>query len=159
MNHNLNHYVIGATALVLGLGAYVKESPNHNIVVQAPVAGHVETVKPSRFTWPALGQNKTIALGEAITGASPGKVTIFCSSFECRDFRTDLDDAFQIANWKASFEDRPVDSESDVGIFVGPAGPDANKLAAAIFAATGVTVSIVPIEGVDGLGVIIGKHE
>lgn len=154
--HTTLHYAIGAAAI--GIGALSMAQKNHNVYIEQPVAGHVETVKESRFAWPALGQDKTIQLGEALAHAAPGKVTIFCNTFDCRNFRTDLDDAMQIADWNTAFEDRFVDSESEEGLFVGPPGADAESLASVLHAATGVDIKIVPISDIEGVGIIIGKH-
>lgn len=159
IHHHLNHYIIGAAALALGGMAYHGESVHHNIIVQQPLVGQVQAVEKTRFTWAALSQDKVIALGEALTGAAPGKVVIYCSNLDCHELRKDLDDSFQIANWKSSFEDQHVDSESDAGLFVGPPGPDADNLAKAITDKTGIPVSIVGVDAGDALGVIIGRHE
>lgn len=157
--HHLNHYIIGGVALALGTSAFLAKNPNHDVIVQQPVSGHVETVKPSRFAWPSLDQDKTIALGENLTTLGPHKVTLFCANFDCQNLRTDIDDAFQIAGWNSSFEDQHVDSESDVGLFVGPAGRDAENLAGALEKALNVKVSIVAIDlPIGQLGVIFGKH-
>jgi hypothetical protein len=150
INHNIAHYCIGGAALLLAGSAILKPSP-------APVheAAIRQVQKPSRFDWSSLGQDKTDALGEALKGS--GNVTIFCSQSSCHDLQLDLDDAFQIAGWKSEFESRFVDSESERGIFVGPPGHDAEALAATLAQTTGLEATIAPIDGVEGVGIIIGK--
>jgi hypothetical protein len=149
--HTKLHYA--GIALALGLSS--------TALVHTPASVHDAAVhqvqKPSRFDWASLGQDKTIALGEALKGVAPGKVTIFCSQPHCHDLQLDLDDAMQLAGWQSDFEGRYVDSEGDKGIFIGPPGPEAENLAAALAKATGLQASIVPIDGIDGLGIIIGK--
>jgi hypothetical protein len=118
---------------------------------------HIEPGKFSRLSWPTLTQDQTIDLGERLKKLGDlGEVTIYCSSVNCQALRNDFDDAFQIADWKDEFEDRFVDSEADVGLFVGPPGKAATDLADAIEAATGTKPSIVPLEA--PLGLIIGKR-
>ena len=57
ISHNIAHYVIGGTALVLaGVGTVQTNTP------QPPIPIH-DTAIPSRHDWPALGQEKTEALG------------------------------------------------------------------------------------------------
>ena len=149
--HNKLHYA--GIALALGISSTAllhKPSPVHEAAVH-------QVQKPSRFDWPSVGQEKTEALGEALRGVSPGKVTIYCPAPSCHDLALDLDDAFQVAEWTAQFEERFVDSESENGIFVGPPGPDAEALKAALEKTTGFEVNIVPIDNIDGVGIIIGK--
>jgi hypothetical protein len=152
INHTVAHYVIGGAALVLATAAVLKPAP-------APVheAAIHQVQKPSRMDWASLGEEKTIALGEALKGVKPGKVTLFCSAPSCHDFQADLDDAFQIADWRSDFETRFVDSEGSSGLSVGPPGADAENLAAALAKATGIEATIVPIDDIEGVGIIIGK--
>jgi hypothetical protein len=152
INHNVAHYVIGGAALLLASTAVLKPAP-------APVheAAIHQVQKASRFDWESLGQDKTIALGESLKGVAPGKVTIYCSRPSCHDLQLDFDDAFQIAGWHSDFESRYVDSEADNGVFVGPPGPDAEALAAALLRSTGLEATVVPIDGIDGVGIIIGN--
>lgn len=152
LNHNIAHYVIGGAAIILAGAAVMKPAP-------APIheAAVHQVQKPSRMDWASLGQDKTIALGDELKGVAPGQVTLFCSAPFCHDFQADLDDAFQLAGWDSQFETRFVDSEGERGLFVGPPGPDADNLAAAIASATGIIPSIVPIDGITGVGIIIGK--
>src|ERR1700722_14530796 len=124
INHTKVLYGIGVATLGLGLyGATARNVP-HDVVLQAAPPGKYDALKPSRHAWATLGQDKSIALGEAL-GDKHGKVTIYCASPDCRGLQLDLDDAFQIGNWDVDFEDRPVESEADHGLFVGPPGPDA----------------------------------
>lgn len=149
--HTKLHYA--GIALALGLSSTAllhKPAPVHEAAIH-------QLQKPSRFDWPSLGQEKTEALGEALKGVSPEKVTIYCPSPSCHDLQLDLDDAFQSAGWSAEFEERFVDGESEHGIFVGPPGPGAEALAAALAKTTGVEATIVPIDGIEGVGIIIGK--
>lgn len=150
INHTKAHYVIGLTALALaGFGA-AKPSTVHEAAVH-------EIQKPSQFDWASLGQQKTEALGDALKGMKPGKVTIYCATPECHDLSLDLDDAFQLADWRRHQQNLPVDSEEEDGIFVGPPGEDAENLAAALSKFTGLEPHIVPIGKIDGVGIIIGK--
>jgi hypothetical protein len=154
INHTVAHYVIGGAALALAGFASVHTKAPELI----PAAMH-ETVRASRFDWPGLGQDKTIALGDAMKDLPPGKVTIFCSRLSCHELRLDLDDAFQLAEWTTEFEDGAVESEANTGLFVGPPGKGADVLAAALKVATGVEPKIVPIDGIEGVGIIIGKKD
>jgi hypothetical protein len=148
ISHNIAHYVIGGAALVLaGYGTVAHKAPAE------PVGIH----QAGRLDWPSLGQDDTIALGETLKAVSPGRVTLYCSAPSCHDLELDLDDAFQIAGWQSEFETRFVDSEAAQGLSVGPPGHDAENLAAALFKATGLEATIVPIDGIDGVGIIIGK--
>jgi hypothetical protein len=156
INHNIAHYVIGGAALMLA--SYGTLAP-----AQAPVhetAIH-EVQKPSRLDWPALGEDKTAALGESLKGLPPGKVTIYCAQSRCHGLMLDFDDAMQIAGWKSDFEERQVESENERGVFVGPPGQDAENLAAALtkvgFDATIVGISDEYGQTIDGVGIIIGK--
>jgi hypothetical protein len=149
--HTKLHYAGIALALGLSSTALVHTpTPVHDVAVH-------EIQRPSRFDWASLGQDKTIALGDALKSLGPHKLTIFCSEPHCHDLQLDLDDATQLAGWESQFEVRYVDSEGDKGISVGPPGPDAENLAAALAKATGLHAEIVPIDGLDGLGIIIGK--
>jgi hypothetical protein len=152
INHNVAHYVIGGVALVLAGTAVLKPAPG--LVHEAAIH---QVQKPSRMDWANLGQDKTVALGEALKGVKPGKVTLFCSAPSCHDFQADLDDAFQIAEWRSDFETRFVDSEASAGLFVGPPGGDAENLVAALAKTTGIEATVVPIDGIEGVGIIIGK--
>lgn len=112
----------------------------------------------NRFTWPKLGQEKTIVLGEQLKKTLSGrKVTIWCSTPDCTDLAADLDDAFQIAGMPSDIDRREIDSSHDAGLFVG--GPDADILAAAIAKATSINPPIVAMPGDSPLAVIIGKRK
>lgn len=152
INHTVAHYVIGGTALVLAASANISPSsaPVHESAVH-------NVMKPSRFDWAALGQDKVIALGEALKGTAPGKVKIFSATEESHELALDFDDAFQIAGWQDEIEGRQVESENDYGIFVGPPGDAAEAFKAIIHKTTGIDPEIVPIDGIDGVGLIIGK--
>lgn len=112
-----------------------------------------------RIAWEGIGQEKTIALGEAVQKIQGvNKVMIFCPGLDCQSLASDIDDAMQIAGWSSDFERRAVDSESDKGIFVGPkTNPQAQDLKRALEAA-GLPVELTNIDGIDGLGIIIGKR-
>jgi hypothetical protein len=152
INHNVAHYVIGGAALMLA--SYGTLTPASAPVHEAAIH---QVQKPSRFDWASLGQEKTESLGGALKAIPPGKVTIYCSAPSCHDLQLDLDDAFQLAGWSADFEGRYVDSEGEKGIFVGPPGPSAETLAAALAKTTGLEATIVQIDGIEGVGIIIGK--
>lgn len=163
INHTIMHYILGAAALA-GAGAAYVHKPEVQLVPTA-VTQQVTNIKVGHHDWPSLGEDKTIALGEALNtignkmddGSRKKKVTLFCASTACQNIRNDIDDAFQIAWWERDFEDRFVDSEGDVGLYVGPPGKDAEALAAAFKKNTGIEAVIVPIDGIKGLGVIMGK--
>lgn len=161
INHHLVHYLIGFTALALG--TYAIAQPPVSVVSSTGFGASAygtPVSRTSRFEWPSLGVGKTIALGDALTKLHPaGKVTLYCSSATCQSLRADIDDALQIAGWYSDFEDRPVDSEADKGICVGPPGEDAARFAHALKEATGTEVTTCPIDGIVGLGVIIGKSD
>jgi hypothetical protein len=155
INHNVAHYVIGGAALMLAsYGAVQPKAPAE------PVGIH-QDAKPSRLDWPALGEDKTTALGEALKDVAPGQVTIYCGQSRCHGLMLDLDDAMQIAGWKSDFEERQVESENETGIFVGPPGQDAENMIAAL-AKIGLDATVVGIsdeygQRIDGVGIIIGK--
>ena len=156
LNHTVFGYVVGGSALVLAGYATVTKPVDH----PAPPAVHGE-VNPGRLDWPVLGEAKTIALGEAMHGVKPGKVTLYCASPSCVELRKDLDDAFQIAQWDADSEDRLVDSEAEHGIFVGPPGDEAQNLIVQLekVGLHAQEVGITDDSGhpIQGLGIIIGK--
>ena len=151
INHNIAHYCIGGAALLLAGTAVL-----HPKAPAEPVGIHQAAV-PGRMDWASLGQDKTIALSDALKGVQPGRVTLYCSASSCDGFEKDLDDAFQLAGWQSDFETRFVDSENAKGLSVGPPGLDAENLAAALSKATGIEATIVPIDGIEGVGIIIGK--
>jgi hypothetical protein len=112
----------------------------------------------SRFAWPGLGQDATIALGEALKKTIPGKkVVVWCATVDCTDLAADLDDAFQIAGVDSDIDRREIDSSDDVGVFVGPPGPDASKLVQALADTTWVRARIVEAPHDAPLALIIGK--
>jgi hypothetical protein len=151
INHTIAHYIIGG--LALAMSSYGLVHTPARVITQTHEIAH-----SSHFAWPALGENKTIELGEALKKLPEQKVTLFCSGPSCQGLASDLDDALQIANWKSDLEARFVDSEADKGIFIGPPGLGAEDFAKAISNATGVNVEIVPIDGIEGIGIIIGKR-
>jgi hypothetical protein len=80
-------------------------------ILAQPKGSTVPATAPKRLAraWPSLGMDKTIEIGEAIKAAkSKPMVTIFCASPECWDLSTDIDDAFQIADWPSDIERRPA---------------------------------------------------
>lgn len=145
------HYVIGAAAL--GMASYATVSPPS---VQHEAAIH-EIQKPSKFDWASLTPAEVSDLGDALKDGKNHKVTVFCRDATCHDLQLGLDDAFQVANWNESIETLPVDSEEDRGIFVGPPGPEADFVRAQLEKITGLNAKIVPIDGIEGVGIIIGK--
>ena len=161
INHNIFHYVIGAVALAAGF--YAIAQPPVSVISSTGFGASAygtPVSRTSRFEWPSLGMDKTIALGDALTKLhTPSKATLYCSSQTCQTLRADIDDAMQIAGWYADFEDRPVDSEADHGICVGPPGAEAAYLARELKVATGTEVTTCPIDGIEGLGIIIGKSD
>lgn len=160
MNHHLNNYVIGGLALTLAAAGYydADRALKHAVNLDSAVS-HIAPEVHSRLSWPSLTQDQTIALGEALKRLSSStSVTIYCASSNCAALRNDLDDAFQIAGWPSTFEDQFVDSEEDEGLFVGPVNSEAADLAGTITGATGIAVKPVGIDGIKGVGVIIGKR-
>jgi hypothetical protein len=164
--HNLMNYIIGFAALFLVIGVAVDERSGtsnlddhvHRLDFALDFAVNHATPVASHNAWTSLTSDQTIALGEAIKALNyDDGVTLYCSTIECVTLRNDLDDAFQIAGWSTDFESREVESESDLGVAVGPPGKTANKLATIIVNKTGLPVSVVDIDLKQGLGVIIGK--
>lgn len=156
--HNLMHYLIGAAAITLGVCS-LTQAHHANRVTVVSQSGVVASEKISRFDWPTLGQDATISLGEDLKDIGIKKVTLYCAVSSCHQISLDIDDALQIANIESAFESNHVDSESDEGIFVGPPGDAASTVATAIAKATGLSPVIVPIDGITGVGVIIGKYK
>lgn len=160
LNHTKIQYTIGAAALALAINSNVH--PPLQVVSSTGFGASpygVSAAKISRFEWPSLGMDKTIALGEALKSLPEQKVTLFCGGLNCQNLRTDIDDALQIAGWSSTFEDRPVDSESETGVFVGPPGEAAGHLIQTLKIATGIDARPVDVGNVTGLAVIIGKSE
>jgi hypothetical protein len=165
--HHIANYLIGGGALVLAATGYYDAGRVSQHAQQLDSAiSHIAPEQHSRLSWSGLTQDQTIALGEALkrvsdkaAGTMMGSpvVTIYCASVNCAALRNDFDDAFQIAGWTSGFEEQPVDSEEDEGIFVGPPGPGAKELGDAITKATDLPVKEVDIGGIEGVGVIIGK--
>lgn len=153
--------VISIIALVVA-GAALKVSldtdkQTHAIKIMA--ASSPRAVEKVKGAWPGLGQEKTIAIGEALTGGEGSKVIIYCASPDCRAMSDDLDDALQIAGWPSEFERRAALGPSGAGLFIGPDGSQTRKLRDAIAKTLpGTPIEIVPIavEG-GGIGVMFGK--
>lgn len=123
------------------------------------VGASPRVIEKVKGAWPGLGQEKTIAIGEALTGGEGSRVTIYCASLDCRSLSDDLDDAFQIAGWPSDFERRVAMGPTERGLFIGPDGPLTRKLRDAIAKTLPDTpVGIVPlaVEG-GGIGVMFGK--
>lgn len=151
INHTVTQYAIGGVALALAsFGVLHQPAPVHEASV------HV-VQRASKFDWPALGQDKTIALGEALEGVRPAKIMVYCQASTCHELALDLDDAFQIAGWVDALESSQVESQEDQGIFVGPPGPEAENFVAILKKTTGIDAKIVGITGIEGIGIIIGK--
>lgn len=156
LNHTVATYALGGAALALAGFGTLKPAP---LPVHEAAIHQIQ--KPGRLDWPSIGEDKTIALGEALLGVQPGKVTIYCAAPSCHDLQLDLDDAMQIAKWNSEFEARVVDSESDNGIFVGPPGPQAKNLISQLgkigLHAEEVGITDEKGQPIAGLGIIIGK--
>ena len=91
--------------------------------------------------------------------AGTARVAIFCGGDRCKGLEADIDDAFQIAGWPDDEESESIGSGED-GVMIGPAGPKAEALAAAIAAAKVGPVKIVPMSvGDHDVGLIIGRHK
>jgi hypothetical protein len=163
--HDLAHYGISA-GLAIALLFSVQDERTH---INSAIS-HVAPTKHSRMAWEPLTQDKTIALGEELKKSYRDlHVVLYCSNANCAELRTDFDDAIQIAGWAhTDFEDQFVDSEADVGLFVGPPSKAATDVANAIFKTTGINADIVDIDtlkappglAVDtqlGVGIIFGK--
>jgi hypothetical protein len=155
--HTKLHYAGIAIALGLPSTALVHTpAPVHEAAIH-------QVQKPSQFDWASLGQDKTIALGKALKGMEPGKVTFYCNTAYCHDLMLDLDDAFQLADWQREVEERQVASEHDKGIFVGPPGKDADAMVSAL-SKVGLRASVVGISDengkpIEGVGIIVGKTD
>ena len=164
--HDKAHYAIAALLLVLICGALwgeriLEARRSVSIVHQSGGGfGFAETTVPKKLRpgeWPALGQDKTIAIGDGLQVLGPTKVTIFCPSPLCTVLEADLDDAMQIAGWSDE-EESQVLANDDAGIMVGPPGPKADALAKALQDAGLGPVTIVPMHVGGDLGIIIGKR-
>lgn len=162
--HNAANYALSSMAICvalgvgLGLGTALREEKTERVTQQASidhVAAH-KGDKGSSHAWPSLTEDQTIALSEGIKrlDTPAKKMTLYCSSSSCEYIRNDFDDALQIAGWVSDYEDRPVDSESDVGVFVGPPSDQAEKLRQTIESTTGIKAEMVDMEK---FGIIIGK--
>lgn len=157
---------LAACALVIGIIGIIAVGVDHARLGRAEAtvkllsskleALAVGPVRSVRGSWPALGQEKTIVLGEALKGTA--KVTIFCPDASCVDLRDDLDDAFQIAGWESTFSSTVMLGDDDVGLLVGPPGEAANALGSALAIATGSSVMVIPMKVYGDLGIIIGKR-
>lgn len=159
--HHIAHYAIAATLTVALFGAH-EEKINQSFVPTAEIH-EVTHTRVGAHDWPELSQQKTIALGEELNKLDPKqdkKVTLMCSSPACDNFRESIHEAFAIGWWGDDYEDVFVESEHDHGIFVGPPGPEAAAVAAAITKITGYKVGIVGISDIEGsVGVIFGKFD
>lgn len=122
-----------------------------------PTSHAIGAERASARAWPGLGQVKTISMGEELKKAAPKTVTIFCSDPDCRELQADIDDALQIAGWDGEFESAffPPDQP---GILVGPPGPAAEKIAAALVAVGLGPVQIEDIAVKTDIGIMIGKR-
>jgi hypothetical protein len=155
INHMKLHYAGIALALGLSSTALIHQpSPQVNVT-------H-EVQRQGRADWPALGQQKTEDLADALKAMGPGKATIYCGQPHCNELKLDLDDAFQIAGWQSDFEERMVESEADKGIFVGPPGDAANRMVEALakigLQANPVNITDENSKAIDGVGIIIGRR-
>jgi hypothetical protein len=153
--HTKLHYAGIALALGLSSTALMKSPDPSTLSVTHVVQ------RPGRADWAALGPEKTQALADALKGMKPVKVTIYCAQPHCNELKLDFDDAFQILGWQSDFEERMVESEADKGIFVGPPGPAAENMKAAL-AKIGLSATVVGItdennQAIDGVGIIIGR--
>jgi hypothetical protein len=158
------HYGIAAL-LVVGvafLGWHWAKDVRTQVNVTKPGGfGFAEMVRAKaskvRGTWPELGQDKTVKLGEALKAAGPAKVVIFCPGDACKALMADIDDAFQIAGWSDEEETSPL-AVGEAGLMIGPDGPKADALKAAL-----VDVGLAPVRYVPAnpqnadLYLIIGK--
>lgn len=160
VTHTKIHYALAAAAI--GIGAYNIEHPAPLQMVPTAEVREVTHVRAGAHDWPEMSQEKTIDLGEALNKLNPKqdkKVTLLCASTSCQNMRESIHEAFAIGWWGDDYEDRPVESEGNYGIFVGPPGPLADKVATAIHKATGVKVALVGLSDIEGeVGVIIGKY-
>lgn len=131
--HHLAHYVLEAAlaavvaAVVVLHGGDIKRLAARKpveVVTPAPAFMGFNGTGPKALkgTWPGLGQDKTIALGEALQKLPVSKAVIFCAGERCRDLMADIDDAFQIADWDDIEEDQFMGA-TETGFLVGPAGP------------------------------------
>jgi hypothetical protein len=166
--HHVAHYSVAA-ALAAGvafLGWHWDKDARTQVNIAKPGGfGFAEVAKEAvvrvRGAWPGLGQDKTIKLGEALRAAGPAKVVIFCPGDACKALMSDIDDALQIAGWTDEEETSPLAvGAGEPGLMVGPAGPKADALKAALERAGLGPVRVVPAkpDGAD-LDLIIGKME
>lgn len=157
-----NFLATGAIALLAaGTFANMEAVDNLNTFVKRVATVRYENltaIKASPSAWPALGQDKTIALAERLQGLTKTSVTIYCSSPDCRDIQHDLDDALQIADWPSDFETGAFMPPEQPGVFVGPAGEKATALAAALSPTFGPVGIIDMRPPTSDVGVMFGKR-
>lgn len=110
-------------------------------------------------SWEPLPRDKLHALVVQLTGVEDKpSVTLFCADPSCAEIATDLNDALQLAGWPVvRFERRPVDSEADPGISVGPKSSSVAVALVDALQAQGLRASLTEIDGIDGVGIIIGQ--
>lgn len=160
INHTVAQYVIGAVALA-GVATVHVEKPEVKLVPTAEIR-ETTHVRVGAHDWPPLTEEKTIELGELLNTLNPKedkKVTLLCSSSACQNFRESIHEAFTIGWFGDDYEDVFVESQHDHGIFVGPPGPLADKVATAIHKITGYPVALVGLSDIEGeVGVIFGKY-
>lgn len=161
INHTVVHYAI-AGMLIAGLGGVYESKPKVEMVPTAEIH-EVTNVRVGSYDWPELTEKQTIDLGELFNDLNPKRdrhVTLLCNATSCQNFRESIHESFAIGWYGDDYEDLPVESEHDHGIFVGPPGKEANAIKAAITKITGYKVTIVGIGDIEGsVGVIFGKFD
>lgn len=155
------HYAL-AGALVAGLGVVHEEKPKVEMVPTAEIQA-VTNIRVGAHDWPELTQKQTIDLGEELNKLNPNEdhhVTLLCHGLACDNIRGSFHEAFTIGWYGDDYEDLPVESEHDHGIFVGPPGKEAEGVKAAIKKVLGWDVQIVGLGDIEGsVGVIFGKYD
>jgi hypothetical protein len=162
MKERIALYVALLALCASALGLWFGIEKNAAAITRLDAAVHTKAppnaARASRVTWPSLGMDRTIAIGEAVKALGPGQVIIYCANSDCHDLMTDVDDAMQIADWNSDFERRHIDAQAEQGLFVGPKGNTlASKVAAIIAGATGYTVGLIDMDETGPLGIVIGK--
>lgn len=100
MNHTLNHYVIGAVAVILGAaGIGLSQTKDVKPVLQL---AHVDRV--TKHVWPSLTDAQQAALTAALAPSKGRRALVFCDNPNCRDLAEDITDALRAAGLTATIE-------------------------------------------------------
>jgi hypothetical protein len=118
------------------------------------------TAQGSKYAWPDLTTDETIAIGEAIGSLKDAEVQIICNDAACNDLAHDLDNAMEIAGARSSLDRSPFPLGYGFAVVTGPGDPRGSQLAGAIKIATKgrLAPDVEPKAKPGELFVIIGKR-